>query len=100
MAVYAVTYTYAEDSDAARDEHRPAHREYLNGLSEQGVNLVSGPFGAQDPAGALLLFRAGSAEEVRSLVEKDPFVLAGVVADSQVREWIAVLGPLAGHLEP
>ncbi|MFL1376005.1 YciI family protein [Nocardiopsis protaetiae] len=100
MAVYAVTYIYAENSTAARDEHRPAHREYLSGLSDQGVNLVSGPFGAQDAPGALLLFRAGSAEEVGALVEKDPFVLAGVVADTQIREWVAVLGPLAEHLRP
>lgn len=100
MAVYAVTYTYVEDSDAARDEHRPAHREYLNGLSEKGVNLVSGPFGPQDAPGALLLFRAGSAEEVHSLVEADPFVVEGVVADVQVREWVAVLGPLTEHLQP
>ncbi|MFY7067341.1 YciI family protein [Nocardiopsis changdeensis] len=100
MAVYAVTYIYAENSTAARNEHRPAHREYLNGLSEQGVNLVSGPFGAQDDPGALLLFRADSAEEVRALLEKDPFVLEGVVAETVVREWIAVLGPLAEHLRP
>ena len=100
MAVYAVTYTYAEGSDAARDEHRPAHRGYLNGLSDRGVNLVSGPFGPQDAPGALLLFRAGSAGEVRSLVDADPFVVAGVVADIQVREWAAVLGPLSEHLRP
>ncbi|MFD6097048.1 YciI family protein [Nocardiopsis flavescens] len=100
MAVFAVTYTYAENSDAARDEHRPAHREYLGGLSEQGANLVSGPFGPQDAPGALLLFRGGSAGEVRALLEKDPFVLEGLVADVQVREWSAVLGPLAEHLRP
>ncbi|MDT0327571.1 YciI family protein [Nocardiopsis lambiniae] len=97
MAVYAITYVYAENSDAARDEHRPAHREYLGGLTEQGINLCSGPFGAQDAPGALLLFRADSAEEVLALTEKDPFRLEGVVTDVQVREWIPVLGPLAEH---
>lgn len=99
MAVYAVTYTYVEDSDAARDEHRPAHREYLNVLSGQGVNLASGPFGTDGAPGALLLFRAGSAEEVRALVDKDPFLLEGVVADVEIREWTVVLGPLAESLQ-
>ncbi|MFC7471836.1 hypothetical protein ACFQVA_36435 [Actinomadura keratinilytica] len=49
MPIYAVTYTYADDSAAARDTHRPAHRAYLATLSEQGINLVSGPFGADEP---------------------------------------------------
>lgn len=48
MPIYAVTYTYADDSAAARDTHRPAHRAYLSTLSEQGINLVSGPFGADE----------------------------------------------------
>lgn len=98
MAVYAVTYTYAGNSTEARDQHRPAHRAYLNELSEQGVNLVSGPFGAEEAPGALLLFRAESAKEVLALVEADPFHVRGVVADVSVREWIPVLGPLAEHI--
>lgn len=95
MAVYAVTYTYAENSTAARDQHRPAHREYLNELSERGVNLCSGPFGPDDTPGALLLFRADSAKEVLAYTEADPFRIEGLVADTSVREWSPVLGPLA-----
>jgi uncharacterized protein YciI len=97
MAVFAITYVYAPDSTAARDEHRPAHREYLSGLTEQGVNLCSGPFGAEDAPGALLLFRAGSREEALALTEKDPFRLQGLVREVDVREWLPVLGPLAEH---
>lgn len=95
MPIYAVTYTYADDSAAARDTHRPAHRAYLSTLSEQGINLVSGPFGADEPAGALLLFRAGSKDEVLALTEKDPFRVEGLVARTDVAEWLPVLGPLA-----
>ncbi len=97
MAVFAITYVYAPDSAAARDEHRPAHREYLGGLSEQGVNLCSGPFGAEDAPGALLLFRADSREEALALTEKDPFRLQSLVSEVDVREWLPVLGPLAEH---
>ncbi|MEU7374416.1 YciI family protein [Streptomyces albidoflavus] len=95
MPIYAVTYTYADDSAAARDTHRPAHRAYLSTLSEQGINLVSGPFGADEPAGALLLLRAGSKDEVLALTEKDPFRVEGLVARTDVAEWLPVLGPLA-----
>ncbi|WP_150243343.1 YciI family protein [Nocardiopsis quinghaiensis] len=97
MAVFAITYTYAADSAAARDEHRPAHREYLDGLSEQGANLCSGPFGPGEAPGALLLFRAASEEEALALTEKDPFRLRGLVSEVGIREWVPVLGPLAEH---
>ncbi|MFE6385967.1 YciI family protein [Nocardiopsis dassonvillei] len=94
MAIFAVTYTYAPDSAAARDEHRPAHREYLAG---QDANLCSGPFGAEDAPGALLLFRADSREEALALTEKDPFRIQGLVSEVDIREWLPVLGPLAEH---
>lgn len=98
MAIFAVTYTYAPDSVTARDEHRPVHREYLGGLSEQGVLLGSGPWGADEEPGALLLFRADSKEEALALAEKDPFHLRGLIARIGVREWVPVMGPLTEHL--
>lgn len=94
MAIYAVTYTYAENSTEARDQHRPAHREYLDKLSDAGVNLCSGPFGPDEAPGALLLFRADSAADALAHTEPDPFRTEGVVSDVSVREWIPVLGPL------
>lgn len=97
MAVFAVTYTYAAGSDAARDEHRPAHRDYLGGLGRQGVNLCSGPLGPAEAPGALLLFRAGSKEEALAYTEQDPFRLRGLVSGVVAREWTPVLGPLAEH---
>ena len=97
MAVFAVTYTYADDSAAARDEHRPAHREYLGGLSEQGVNLCSGPFGPEEAPGALLLLRADSKEAAVAHTEKDPFRVQSLVSEVSAQEWVPVLGPLAEH---
>ncbi|QUX28094.1 hypothetical protein KGD83_22940 [Nocardiopsis akebiae] len=94
MAIFAVTYTYAPDSAAARDEHRPAHREYL---AAQDANLCSGPFGPQDAPGALLLLRAGSRDEAVALTEKDPFRVQGLVSEVDVKEWSPVLGPLSEH---
>ncbi|HEY1133975.1 MAG TPA: YciI family protein [Nocardioides sp.] len=92
MSIYAVTYTYSDDV-ALRDAERATHREYLAGLAAEGRMVVSGPFGADEPAGALLLFRAESTADVEALVAGDPFVKVGVVVDHVVRSWLPVLGP-------
>ncbi|MFE6756141.1 YciI family protein [Streptomyces sp. NPDC057684] len=97
MPIYAVTYTYTDDS-AARDAVRSAHREFLGVLIEQGINLVSGPFAEAEAPGALLLFRAADKESALAATEKDPFRLNGLVSDVSVREWIPVLGPIADQL--
>ncbi|WP_151771603.1 YciI family protein [Streptomyces abyssomicinicus] len=97
MPVFAVTYTYTDDT-AGRDEHRPAHKEYLGGLGDQGINLCSGPFGADEPPGALLLIRAASREEALAHTEDDPFRLRGLVADVTAREWTPMLGRLAEQI--
>jgi uncharacterized protein YciI len=93
MTIYAVTYRYSDDV-ATRDRVRPEHREYLRGLADQGHLLLSGPFGPDEPAGALLIFRAAGRAEIGALLEKDPFAATGVVASSEVAEWEPLLGPL------
>ena len=57
MTIFAVTYRYTDDV-TTRDDIRTQHRDYLRGLADQGRLLVSGPYGPDDPAGALLLFSA------------------------------------------
>ncbi len=97
MPVYVVIYTYTDDA-AGRDEHRPAHREFLGALAEQGVNLCSGPFAAGEAPGGLLLIRAADKDAALATTEKDPFRVRGLVSDVSVREWNPVLGPLAAEL--
>ena len=65
-------------------------------LREQGIVLVSGPWGPDEAPGALLIFRGDSADAVRELTVDDPFRTVGAVTDVRVQEWIPVLGPLAG----
>ena len=55
---------------------------------------MSGPFGPDEPAGALLLFRADDKAHVDALVDKDPFTASGVIADAATAEWEPVIGPL------
>lgn len=96
MTTFATTYVYAPDSDAARDATRPAHRAFLADLTEQGVLVISGPY-VGDPAGALLVLEGDSVESVRAVMEADPFVAEGLVAEVVVREWTTVSGRLASH---
>ncbi|MEJ7651794.1 MAG: YciI family protein [Nakamurella sp.] len=92
MPTFAIHYDYAADSDAARDEHRPAHREFLAGLQERGLILLRGPYSDDAPAGALLIGRADSAAELERALDDDPFWLHHLILRRTVREW-AVLSP-------
>ena len=92
MTIIAVTYRYTDDV-AARDRILAEHRDFLRALAEQGLLLVSGPYGPDEPRGALLLFRAEKAQ-VTGLLEKDPFRANGVIATTEIAAWEPVIGPL------
>jgi len=93
VAIFAFTYRYSDDV-TPRDNLRPEHRDYLRGLADRGLLLVSGPFGPDDPAGALLLFQADDRAEVAALVDNDPFTPSGVIAEATTAVWEPVIGPL------
>lgn len=92
MAVFAVQYSYGPAEIQA--EHRPAHREYLAQLHEQGTLYVSGPFTSGDTAGALLIFEAETREAIDSIVAADPMYSGGAVTSYTAREWNPVIGKL------
>lgn len=97
MPIYAVTYSYSTD-DATRDQVRPAHRDYLRELVDQGALLLSGPWASGELPGALLLFSTDDRDAVEEIVAKDPFTEAGVIEEYAVTEWEPVLGALYGDL--
>lgn len=87
MALFAVSYAYAPNSDAGRDEHRPKHLEFLQGLFDSGRLVVSGPTDSTgDNPGALLIIRGESAEDVGSTMSQDPFAQRGYV-ERTVQSW-------------
>jgi len=87
MSFYVATYEYTEDAEA-QQLVRPRHREFLKGLP---TLVVSGP---TDANGAVLIFEAGSAEEVGGLLDADPFQLEGFIAERRIVGWTPVLGRL------
>lgn len=90
MAVFAVQYTYTNDTDHV-NAIRPIHREWLQDLLEKGDLLASGPM--VDYPAALLIFRADSLDAVNQLLDQDPFDISGVITEREVREWNPVFGP-------
>jgi len=90
MALHAVIYRYSTDS-AALDEHRPAHKDYLRSLFEQGRIVVSGPLTSGGP-GALLILDAADPDEVAAFLDKDPFHVLGLIAGREIRSWSPAFG--------
>ncbi len=93
MPFYAVHYAYSSDS-AALDAVRPTHRTYLASLVDGGALRASGPYVGTDPS-ALLLFVADSKETVRTLLDQDPFQVAGLVERTEITEWNPIIGAFA-----
>lgn len=89
MTVYAVEYTYTNDTETL-DRVRPEHRRYLRERLAQGVLLASGPFAS---GGALLLVSARTPENLDAFLADDPFAAARVIASVTTREWNPVIGP-------
>lgn len=92
MPVFAVHYRYADDRPDEVTAHRPAHRAFLRGLYDQGVCLAAGAY-PEGSAGALLVFRADSADQVVTLLQNDPFRQQNLVTDCQIRRWGLAMGP-------
>jgi uncharacterized protein YciI len=94
---FAVMYAYSPDV-ALQDATRPAHLEHLRRLVEDGAFVASGPWGPGDARGGLLVFHASDRVAVQAIVDSDPFVVQGVVARCDIREWVPLLGPAASLL--
>ena len=89
---FAIMYSYTPDN-ARQDATRPAHLEHLRRLVDDGTLLASGPWGPDDDRGGLLVFHANDRAAVQAIVDRDPFITQGVVATSDIREWVPLLGP-------
>ncbi len=81
---FAALITYTTDN-AQIAAVRPAHREYLNRLYDEGRLVLAGPF--EDDSGACIVYEAESAEQVESWLRADPFCVHGVFVRWDIRPW-------------
>ena len=91
MPLHAVLYRYADDA-AALDAYRPAHRDYLHSLFDQGDIVVSGPLADGGGPGALLILDAADPAAVAALLDEDPFQVLGLIAEREIRRWNPAFG--------
>ena len=65
---------------------RARHRNYLADLARQGRLGLAGR--SDDDSGSVFLYGAETQEEPRELMDNDPYIREGVVADRTVRAFV------------
>jgi uncharacterized protein YciI len=91
MSRYVLLYESADDVASKAPAHFPAHRARWQAFRDAGTLLQIGTFAAVQAHGSMAIFT--SAEAAREFAEGDPFVLEGVVARWEIREWNEALQP-------
>jgi uncharacterized protein YciI len=91
MKHFALVYDVVSNFVERRAPFREAHLQLLREALDRHFLVMSGPLG-DPPDGALLIFRADSAEPVEALAQADPYVAAGLVTAWRVRPWNIVVG--------
>jgi uncharacterized protein YciI len=92
VSVFVVTYTYSAD-EIELNQIRPTHRVWLQEQLDAGMLLASGPM--VDRQAALLIWKSSSIEELNSLLDQDPFEIAGMIGERTIEAWNPVFGPFS-----
>jgi uncharacterized protein YciI len=89
LNTFVVNYFYTAD-ESSLAELRPIHRSWMAGPHEDALLLASGPL--IDNPGAMLIFKAQSAEQLSALLDNDPFDIAGFIGERVITQWNPVMG--------
>ena len=95
MGLYIVEYDYKKKLQSVIEMFRPAHRTFMRDLHQRGILLSSGFLRDATTEGALLLMRCDSAQQVRDLLEEDPFNVNGLITPKTIKEWEPTIGERA-----
>jgi uncharacterized protein YciI len=87
---YVLLYRSAADVLETAPVHYPAHRARVDAFHARGDLELIGTFADPVKDGSMAIFAGREAAE--EFVAGDPFVLNGVVASWELREWDEVLG--------
>ncbi|AHH95129.1 hypothetical protein GCM10010174_56060 [Kutzneria viridogrisea] len=82
--MFVVELQYNVDRAGREPSHR-AHAEYLASLTERGVLRGAGPL--VDANGGLLVYDVPDRAALQEVLDNEPYVQAGLVAQTLVREW-------------
>jgi uncharacterized protein YciI len=91
VIVYHVAIRTADDYLAKRELHRRAHLERLLGLRARGLVIAGGP--SPDGRSADVFYRVPQADDLRRLVEEDPYFTGGAWSGYSPRSFAQFLEP-------
>jgi len=78
---------------AIRLDNRPAHLAYL--ADNAAAIKIAGPYldeASGEPRGSMLILEVESLDAARALLDKDPYAIAGLFAEVEIRPWRWVVG--------
>ena len=87
MARYVVQLAF--DGDPRRLAARPAHREHLRALRDEGRLVTAGPWA--DDSGALHVYEVADEEELREILRSDPYTAVNGYEVVLLKEWTPIL---------
>lgn len=91
--LYALICTDKPNSTAVRLEARPKHLAYID--QHKAKIPIAGPFVAADGqtmTGSLIVLEAESLDEAKAFSANDPYTLAGLFAQVEIKPWKWTLG--------
>ncbi|CNH86375.1 YciI-like protein [Yersinia frederiksenii] len=71
------------------------HVVYLKDLISQGRVLASGPLKGTPLRAGFIIFRAENSEEVRAMVDADPFAREQLIVTLDIQQWDPLFGMLS-----
>jgi hypothetical protein len=92
MAYYVLRYdTVVDDYVNRRAPFRAEHLTLVKDAQARGEVVMAGAVG-ETPDGAIIVFRADSAEAATQFAQRDPYVTNGLVLSWRVQPWHVVVG--------
>ena len=93
---FMLIYTYSDDYMDRRVGYRKQHIEMVEDFVEKGYLILGGATDSP-PDGAYLCFQCPERSVVEDFVNRDPYVLNGLVLEHEIRDWKVVVGTACGN---
>lgn len=91
MNYYALFYYVIDDYITQRVKYREEHFKLAKAANERGDLVIAGALNNPSDK-ALLIFKVDDISIVEEFVRNDPYVINGIVARWEIREWTVVIG--------
>ncbi len=85
MILWAHGPAWVPEKTVREQPYWPEHADFMDRLFEQGMVVLGGPFA--DGTGSLLIVEAESEQEVADVCARDPFVVHGIFALGDLKQW-------------